>query len=156
MQHAHCQNRCRRFSGVWKAAMRLKCTEILHCFQSIATRVKPVRELWLLRYATCAKLGARAIRCYPWALELGLMEVCCRCLCCELPPTVPCSGPAKPAMTLLASLLKPVGTADKGPEAVEKAGVLLGCPVGIKTCHHEPRKCRQVLNQCLVGRHACY
>lgn len=60
----------------------------------------------------------------------------CRSLCWEVPPVVPGPGPAKPSTTLLASLLKPIGTADRGPEAVEKAGVLLGCPVGIKTCHH--------------------
>ncbi len=78
------------------------------------------------------------------------MKVCCRCLCCELPPVVPGPGPAKPSTTLLASLLKPDGTADRGPEAVEKAGVLLGCPVGIKTCYHEPSKWSSSSN---LGRH---
>lgn len=70
------------------------------------------------------------------------MKVCCRSLCCKLAAVVPGSGSAKPSTTLLASLLKPVGTADRGPEAEEKAGVLLGCPVGIRTCHHEPSKWR--------------
>ncbi len=105
-----------------------------------------------MQVCNMCKVTATASGGYPWALELGLMKVCCRSLCCELPPVVPGCGPAKPSTTLLASLLKPVGIADRGPEAVEKAGVLFGCPVGIKTCHHEPSKCRSSIN---IVRDAC-
>lgn len=43
-----------------------------------------------------------------------------------------CHGPAKLETTLLASLLSPVGAADNGPEATDKAGLVLGCPVCIR------------------------
>ena len=64
-------------------------------------------------------------------LEWGVSKGLCWSLLGRLISAASGQGPAKLETTLLASLLNPVGAADNGPEADDKAGLVLGCPVSI-------------------------
>ena len=63
---------------------------------------------------------------YPLGLDWHLASDPGSAAACRLESGLPCQGEARLATTLLASLLKPVGTADNAPDAGD--GVLPAAP----------------------------